>query len=384
MSSHLINAALVVVFAVVMVANFEGLIMVLQAESIWQHALAALIAFAVAFLVFVFWHVAFDVVPVMGTALLRTASWTVLAVGLVLVLSVSAWWSAVAIGGRQAMASQGETVLAAAERTLADASAAAGEFQAATPRVDALTDEVGQLAACEFDVGCVTSKPGPGGVQQLLLQLAESSAGIAKAASDGTASLEAAIERAKQCLTGIRAPAGGESTTDDDALSGGIDCFNTALAAIANVNAGAQMHQALSAFTSGVIVPVSISSDAQKAAASRILEGLAAKAAAIATSIEHLASVSQVKPVTLGRLSPMQAVLVHWDKMIPALMTAIGLDLMPVLFLLFKTLMNAHLRRRPEDVVLNWSVGDLLTAKRMLDGFAQPIREIKTIEWKAR
>lgn len=384
MRLHLINAALLVVFAVVMVANFEGLVMVLQADSIWQYALAALIAFAVAFLVFVFWHLAFEVVPAMATSLLRWLAWAVLVVGLFLVLTVSAWWSAVAIGGRQAMASQGETVLAAAERKLADASAAAGEFQAATPRVDALTDEVSQLAACEFDVGCVTSKPGPGGVQQLLLQLAESSAGIAKATSDGTASLEAAIDRAKQCLVSIRAPAGGETTTDDDTLSGGIDCFNTALAAISNVNAGAQLYQSLSAFTSGVIVPVSITSDAQKAAASRILEGISAKAAAIAASIEHLASAPEIKPVALGRLSPMQAVLVHWDKMIPALMTAIGLDLMPVLFLLFKTLMNAHLRHRPEDVVLNWSVGDLLTAKRMLDGFAVPVREIKTIEGRIK
>lgn len=358
---RLIYAMLLIIAAAVFVANFEGLSLTLGADTLWLRAFAAFIGFAVGFAVLTFWHLAFHIIPFLTSTGLRIAGWSVVLIGALAILLFSAWWTAAALGGHAAREAGRQAVVTLAEGRLAEALQDAGAFQGLLPRIDSLAGELRALQQCELQTGCVTGGGGSGGVASFLGQLAGTAGGIADAGRAATASLQ----QHGAATTGAIAAMRRALDQPGDVLSAELDGFNTALAAIAGVGAGRQLQQSLGGFTEGLVVPVSVRSPRQMEAVERIIAGLRQKTAGIAQAAEALVA-APIEPVALPRQNAMQAVIANWQAILPAVATAICLDLVPLILLLLRTIAVAADRHRPEEAVLNWSVRDLWHAHRML------------------
>lgn len=382
MNTRLIDTSLIVIAVVVVVANYEGLCMTLNASSLWDHGFAALTAFAVGFTVLVFWHTAFEVVPHLRSAALRAAGWATTFAGAGAVLFFSAWWTITALGGDQARLSGFQAAVSIAEERLAAVTAASGEFLSLVPRIDALSAELVSLAACEREGGCITSGSGAGGVEAFLSQLGTAAAGIADAARAGEETITTAGREADACLETMRTAIGstGEAGTIERDLSAGVDCYNTALGKIAAVDGGTQMQRALGSFADGLVVPVSVASDRQKEAVARIIESIRTKTGQIASIAEPFIENGSVSPIAIPRQNAMQAVWAYWHTIIPAVATAISLDLAPLILLLFRAIIVAGNRARPDDAVLDWRVSELVAARTMLDELPRSRAQPRTIE----
>ena len=167
--SKLVDCLLVVLALVVWVASTEGLVMTLGQDDLVGYLFASLIAFAAGFFVFVFWKVAFHLVEKEMPPVLRALSLGLTLNGAMTIILMSAWWTAAALGGHQAMSSQYSDLTRIAEIQLASSLQGADNYSGLVPRIDALAADLKTQADCEFTSGCVTGNRGPGGVQQFLI-----------------------------------------------------------------------------------------------------------------------------------------------------------------------------------------------------------------------
>lgn len=380
MKQRILNLALLAICAVSIAASYAGLSASLETNDIWWHVLAAMIAGATGTAIYVFWQGAFEAAVKPDQFRFRSAGWLATFSGALFLLGMSSWWNVAGIASNQVRNIALYDTVSNAETSFAGALRFAGGHKVYIPRLQSLKTEAGSLKECEGVSGCVTGSPGKKGVYQVLGQLEEKADGLLTAFKSFDAAYQSKLDKGKICLSEMREALGSNGNLEEktNRVSKAADCVNGVIAEITGPGPMAQIANALEGFTSGIILPVSIKSKKQKQAIANILDGLNRRAAKIAADAKADTRTVVIPPVSLVRLSPMKAVFVHYDSLMPQWITGIGLDLLPLVLLWFRSILAASRRFKPHSKSYDLSVGELIDAMEVFDQ-VNAVRDANTV-----
>lgn len=360
--SFLINLALMFIAGVSAIANYKGLSGSVADQSFWNLLFCGAIAAAVGISIFVFWTVAVDAITKPEKLHRRASSWITTAIGASVILGFSSWWNIAAIGGDEARQAALGGMATDAQVAFSEVQKQAGSFRSALPALSSLSQEIEALADCEAREGCVTGSPGRSGVYETLSQLQDKADAFRNSIQTAERRLEIEFAAGQECLEDLR-----QSTkvSDADGARTHADCFNASLAAIQSIDIASGVANDLGNFTTGVVIPVSVSSPQQIAAVESILDGLSKRSEAIANGLRSQDTVPTIEPVTIAHMSAMLAVVVHYDQIIPSIVTGIALDLLPLVLLSFLAVLSAARRDRPDAPWHKYTLGEVWEISQM-------------------
>ena len=380
MNMRIVETCLLIIAIVVGVANYKGLSMTFDTDW-YQKLYAAIIAIAVASLTYAMWHGAFQTAAELDQLVHRMRGWIITLVGCAFVLAFSAYWSIISLGGNEALRYGYSNVVATGESALAQAAASGTDFQGIRTSLSVLEGDARGLAQCEFQTGCLTGSPGPGGVGSVMSMLA----GTVKAQIDtvdhAAATRQESHSEGKACLNETRAAVAPSTSAEQRGprLAAGIDCLNAAIAALHGDGVKQGIAQALMSLTA-VAIPPTVKTDKQKQAVAGALASIRAKADAIVEGLNNSGSEKAFEAVPMPPSNAAIAVLVNWQAIIPAWATAIALDLAPLLLLAYQATIAASKRRDPDAGLNEMTVGQLLAMRGLMQRFEGHSASTPTID----
>ncbi|MBP0614239.1 hypothetical protein [Jiella mangrovi] len=363
-----ILAGLMVLALISALANYVGLDMMIGSDSLWWKGFSAVIAFGVFVTIALFWHMAFAIVPDLPRLRDRIAGWVTTYAGAAFLVGLSTLWNVAALGGNEARDASLSGTVASVERFLADTLSTSADFQPLILSLGRLDSELTMKSDCERTAGCITGSAGAGGISALIGQLASKAKTIKGSAEEAQTVYAKLGERGAACIATMRVMANSGATIEDRAegVAQGADCVNQVAAELQNIEAGPSIRHALLTFTDGAILPITIKTDKQRAAADAALAGISQTAASLAGSIPEV-SAAQPEPPVIARPNPIQAVLTHYDAILPAWVTGISLDLVPLVLLSFLSIRAAADRVNPEARLLRTPLGDVLDSAKLVE-----------------
>jgi len=320
---------LLIIAAISGTLNFGGFSVVVD-TTWWALSLAALTSIGVFVALYAFWDTAFTILPSLEKPGHRVAGWTVVGVACGLILSLSTYWNAVALAGKELERLAGGDVTIRVERQLAEAGEKANSYQSLTPLVSRLDAQIKSLRDGELENGAISGKPGAGSFTRLLDQIGGRVTATDNALSDAGHAVQKQISEGQNCLT--------QSTT-----GAAVSCANRTIAALNQQKVAEQVKQSMSALTAGVTLPVTLKSKGQR----HLAKGIIADIQTQADEIAHAAQAVDTTPVEFAsaeRPNVLQSVLLYWPSIIPALATAIALDLLPLVLLVLATMRSRDLK----------------------------------------
>lgn len=358
MDNFLMRLGLMVIAGVTILASYRGLAMsVPDPEDFWNLAFCAAVAAASGVSCWVFWNVSIETITKPEQFTRRSVAWLGTIAGAIAILFFSSYWNIIALGGHEAQKAAMTGVGIRAERALAQAQQQAGSFQSAIPSAQALKNEIDGLAACESSSGCVSGSPGKSGIYNSLIQLKQKAGALISSTKQAEDRLQDQFTEGRACLVKLRAAI---KTGDVAATGQHIDCVNASVAKIQSADNIPRIALEFEGFTSGFIVPLSITSQKQKLALANILDGLDERAKSIAATLRSIGNSSAIETVSSDPVSPMLAVMLHYDQIIPAIVTGAALDLLPLILALFQSTLAASRRARPDAPWHKYTIGEAI------------------------
>nr|WP_306266995.1 hypothetical protein [Pararhizobium sp. IMCC3301] len=365
MNTQTTNLSLFLLAFISAVLNFAGFDQIALNADWWKKSLFALTAIGVWISLYLFWTYAFSVVPELKRRGKQLSGWLVILVGCGFILALSAYWNMIALVGGEVQKLALRDIGIRAQTTISQAIDESSGYLVLVPQISALSGHTEDITLSEEQSGAITGTKGPGSVSKTLRQLKSKIDAVSKAVTSASSNIAALKTKGQNCLADLRTSINGGGTDDTrgDAVAASVDCINETVANLGNQNVTSLIAQNMSGLTTGVVLPVSITTANQKEAVQNILSGLQKQADNIAIAASNIA-VSPVTPLTAERPNVMSAVLIYWRSIIPALATAAAIDLLPLLLLILRTLLYRDAEERG-DPRHPWTMGELL------DAFAQ-------------
>lgn len=332
---------LMIIAIVSALLNFAGFSTVLNNDW-YSKALAAMSSLAVFTVIYGFWGFAFLSIPILQATRHRIGAWITVLIGCMGLVAISAYWNVVALAGHelQALALQQTTI--AAERQFSDATENAGTYQSLTPQLEALSLSVSSLSESEIQNGAISGTPGEGSISRTLEQISTRVDAVIDALTSAEGELQSLNDQGRACLSEMRL-----GTTAHE-VSGGVDCINAVISGLNNQDVATQINTGLSGLTTGIVLPATVRNDEQRSTIARIFTGIQEQADGIAVQSDAISS-TPIGPVSNARPNTVQAVLVHWHAIIPAIATAVAIDLLPVILLIFMVLVRRDAQLNGEN-----------------------------------
>lgn len=335
---------------------------------------SALTAVVITLVISTFWAYAFAILPHLSKGKARIAGWAITASGLALILAVSTQWNVVYLAERPISQEMSKGITAFAETALARSAERSTKY--ASYLTDLRAYEAATDAIREREIGGqgVSSEPGEGPLSDLMLQGREAISAVLKSvetAANSTGQLQAAGEA---CLSDLRRHL---SVSDMEAAGKAVACINRSISGIAGQDVLSSIERALRNLTSGIVVPSKIRTAAQKENARNFLTQRQAQANRIADQIAAEPPLT-IAPLTMQRDSLMKGILLHWSSIIPQIATALAIDLLPLVLLLYQTTRGDDQRAqgKPRQI---WTASDLEDALRQMEalrGSVQPAAKL--------
>ncbi|SMD14977.1 hypothetical protein [Rhizobium sp. RU36D] len=369
MNKTLVECSLIIIACITGLANYAGLTLTAGAHDWWTKGFFAIVALGVTTFTYVVWHGAFAVAPKLPLFRHRARGWGTTLAACALLLGVSSFLNVAAFGGAEAIRYGYEETVVAGEKALADASTSGGDLTGLRSSLSALAGEAASLSSCEVKSGCVSGGRGAGGISATLDVLANTVAAQVATIDAAEQALAAKREEGKACLVQMRQAVSATSVAGDrdKMLAAGIDCLNAVIGNLHGTDIAADIRQSMAGIVQGTLIPASVKTDKQKQAVSNIMASMNAKAQAIADTIGAKDTDQSFEPVSMPVTNASQAVVLHWKAVVPAWITGIALDLLPLILLSFEATLMASRRASPDDAVLDWPVRELMAAKFFLN-----------------
>jgi hypothetical protein len=322
------NWVLLILAAISATLNFAGFAVVVE-QTWWALSLAALTAVGVFVALYAFWKAAFSTVPQLEKPKHRIIGWSMVMGAIGLILSLSTYWNVVALTGDELERLSGGDVAVSAQVQLAEAGERANGYQSLLPQVKALGSQIRSLSQGEADNGTISGRAGKGSFTRLLDQIGGKVTATDKALADAGHAVQNQITAGQKCL-----PSQNSASV--------VSCVNRTIAALNQQKVAQQVKQSMEVLTAGVILPATLKTDQQK----QIARGLIADIQKQANEIAKAASEIDLTPVGLAsgsRPNVLQSVLLYWRSVIPAMATAIALDLLPLVLLVLVSIRRRDL-----------------------------------------
>ncbi|MCV6575102.1 MAG: hypothetical protein OIF58_05140 [Cohaesibacter sp.] len=326
MSMNQFNISLLILSAISGTLNFAGFAVIVE-KTWWSLSLAALTSLGVFIALYAFWNIAFNVLPNLAKPAHRAGGWVVVILSCGLILALSTYWNLVALAGNELQKLAGSNLAIRAEQQLVKAGEAANSYQSLPPLISGLNSQIVSLSQSEQREGAISGTPGRGSFTKLLDQISNKVRATSNALASADAAVQKQISNGQKCLA-------------RDKLDSIVSCVNRIIAALNQQKVANQVRQSMSGLTAGVILPATLKGNRQKQIARTIIADIQRQADEVARVAGEIKSV----PVTFAsgdQPNVLQSVLLHWRSIIPAIATALALDLLPVVLLLL-----AIMRRR--------------------------------------
>jgi hypothetical protein len=342
------------------VLNYSGLSEMVTNREFFQLALCAATGLGVTLAITLFWDYAFAIVPDLKSSERRAQSWATIVAGIVLILAISSWWNVVGIGQDQISRLNAETVAVETERALAESIGDSGGYGSAQGDIAAFKEDISAIIEAESS-GATSGAPGDGPISltmrqiesrldNLLTSIGTSSTQLGQIRSRGDVCLEALN---KAVLSGNR-----------DSITSAVSCANGVIADLGNQDILSQMERGLSGLTSGIVLPATIRTNAQRAVLTEFFASTQSRADDLVTRLQALPEVT-IPPVSAEMPNLLMGVLLHWKSLIPVIATAISLDLLPLVILIL-TVLRKDETREEEKVRDHWTAEELMEAAALM------------------
>lgn len=344
------------------VLNYEGLTLMVAETDWWLKSLCALTGIAVTLSLSLFWNYAFATVPKLAPGSQRWRGWAAVIFGCILIINVSTYWNLTAFAKDEINRLSGGGIVVMAERVLAQAVEISTRFRNYAPLVVTFRDDIFAIQDAEITGGGTTGFSSAGPVSNFMGQLGDKVGSIAKSIESAEVALDSFQTEGDECLTALRA---GIATGDNDGAGAALACINRVVAEMVGQNTSSTITRALETLTTGVTRPANVYSERSRNVIESFLRDTQARAQAIALQIEH-SGPPVIEPLTMERPNVMRGVLVHWRSILPAIATALAVDLLPLVLLVFAVLLADH--RRSNDLPSrDWSACELLEAVKQIE-----------------
>lgn len=371
MNAQATKTGLFVLAFISAVLNYAGFIQIIDSADWWLKALCLLTSVGVWVCLFLFWRYGFTIIPHLRMQNKRFSGWITILAGCVVIIALSTYWNVIAFTGKEVLRLANAENVTRAEQQFAGVLSATGGYASLIPQLEALSSGAFSLADGEEYEGAVTGARGKGGISETLRQIGTKVAGITASVKKVAKSGDTLKSQGKACLAQMRSATNtGFSRESTMQLSAGADCLNGVIADLGNTNASGGVVQAMNGLRNSIVLPVSIKTDRQRQALSNVLDGLQNQADMIASVAGAIPKVS-LQPFQLERPNMASAVLLHWHSIIPAIATALAIDLLPLLLLILGVLLHrdGEQMQKPRNL---WTAEELADAQKQLEAIRNP------------
>ena len=314
--------------------NYAGLSLGIPSDDWWMLTLCALTGLVVTLIISAFWNHAFAVVPDLTTGATRLRGWGAVLAGVALILMVSTYWNLVAISGNTVTQELGKGIVTNAETRLAEISETGTAYQSYLSDLTALRASTAAIRDREIAGTGVSPTAGEGPISDTMGQTVDVIGAIVDAVEAASGNVSDLQTEGTACLGELR---GAVSAADMDAAGEALACINRVGAEISGQDVLSTMERSLRNLSAGITLPSGIRTDAQRSAVASFLAGRQAQADRIADQIAS-EQTHELEPLTMERPNLIQGVILHWKAIIPAIATALSIDLLPLVLLIFATL----------------------------------------------
>lgn len=344
------------------VLNYEGLTLMVAETDWWLKSLCALTGIAVTLSLALFWNYAFATVPKLASGSQRRRGWAAVIFGCMLIINISTYWNLTAFAKDEINRLSGGGIVVMAEKALARTAEITTQFRSYAPLVVTLRDDIFAMEDAEVTGGGTTGFPSAGPVSNFMGQMGDKVRSFTVSIENAEVALEGFQNEGSECLTDLRA---GVATGDNGGAGTALACINRVIAEMTGQDISSTIKRSLATLTTGVTRPANVYSERSRNVIERFLRDTQARARAIAAQIEQN-SPPMIEPLTLERPNVMRGVLIHWRSILPAIATALAVDLLPLVLLVFAVLLADH-RRSNGLPSRDWSACELLEAVKQIE-----------------
>lgn len=348
-TAKLTRGCLLVLMLTTAYFTYSGAEMVLVAEGggLMERSAALVYAVGVSSMMYLFWHHAMRIVPSLPTLRQWSLGMGVSLVGAVAILGISSWLNVLAMGGAQAQKIQFINTLTQYEQTtdafLARMGAAAS-FRANLVQAEA---ELNGWAEREATTGAVSGYAGTGTVHAALTGTAGQMDSLVRTLDAALAEGERLGEQARASLAQLREIAGSRQPVAArvSAFADESDRLRSTLLAIGNLGIADALARELgrAAGSIGALTPSAGSAtiaQAQSEALAQVQQIMSEITLPLAEDARDMSTLPMPDLPENTRLSTVRAVWVHAGDLVPYWAGGIGLDLMPLVLILFLSLLR--------------------------------------------
>jgi len=335
-------------------------------------AIMALTGIVITYGIALFWQYAFSIVPDLSKGQFRWRGWANVLAGVLIILSLSSYWNVVTFTKNEITRLGGTSIVALAEQRFAEATKIVNGFLTYVGDISSFEDNVRALEKAE-EQGGSTGIPEAGPVSRTYGQVADKLGSMSTSVDTAKAELQRLQSRASTCLADLSgAMTGGNKRKASEAVS----CINQALSQMAGLDVASSLERSLKGLTSGIVVPANIRTEKQKQAIRIMLSESKIRADELAQQIASRERLSLPEPLTLEQPNILKGVLLYWQSLIPPIATALAIDILPLIILVFTVIRYDDQRQRGEPKMV-------LTIEELMDALEQANRLNRLIEGPA-
>lgn len=335
---------------------------------------AVIYSVAVSVAIYAFWSYLMRIMPHVRDRGGRALFYLAMAIGMVMIVAMSAWLNAAALAGGAALEQHLSVTTEQYENKLNEAHENALAAQSLIPDIQLASQRFSQLAEEERSSGALTGTSGSGTVVQLLTQMSRQLDGLAAEIEASRARVASLFEEGATRLNAMRGlvagdgPVAGRSTgyaVEATALSGLISSLQQTSVAPAVRRAAEDLGRSFIAPVAG-----GLAEDLrvrQSEVLGRVEGAVRQQSAALAQAADEILSRPPVETVRFTPLSKPEAVIRYAGDFLPSWAGAISIDLMPAVLVLILCLTQDQIRREEGDEaeIADMSAADLMRALRI-------------------
>jgi len=320
-------------------------------------AVIALTGIVITFVISLFWQYAFNIVPDLAKRQYRLQGWSTVLGGVGLIFSVSTYWNVVTLTSEEISRISGKTIVTLAEEQAAKANRSVNSFLTFVGDIKSFKDDRYALQQDEINGGSSgIAKVGP--VSNTFGQVVTTLESIETSITTARGELQSIQARITACLADLSSAM---DRGDRRKASNAVSCINQNLSQMAGLDVASSIERNLQSLTFGVVIPSNIKTQAQRDAIALFMEQTQTRANALADKIASREKFALLEPLTLEQPNILKGVLVHWQSLIPSIATALAIDLLPLILLIFTVIRfdDRDAKTKPRNV---WTADELVDA----------------------
>ncbi len=314
----------------------------LHAESFFEKAGASVYALGSGVAIYIFWHMAFKVVPRLKTPVEKALGLAVVMLGCLMIIPLSSALNTAGIAGEDALETHAQRTIAGYEEIVGDRYDQGRLIESIIPDLKLEAARLRASAKAELEKGVYTGRPGPGAVEETLNGMALRLDGLREEIEAHLAKSKTLAQSASGELDVMRkiVTADKPLTIRTRDLGKRADSLRTMLTEMSSMGLAESSQRLLEALPREVERQAKFSANpktakSQEKALERLQEDVARTTEIIGKFVAKITAMPTASIPALERLSPVAAVIMYARDYISYWAGGIALDMAPLAILLF-------------------------------------------------